>query len=625
MRWPSSICSAGLALAVLAIPLMTGTAWAYFSTTGAGNSTPAAVKTLSAPTISAATPGAGTVTLTWSAVTAPGSGAVTYFVTRDGEEVEGNCPEASSPESVTTCIDSNVSIGTHSYKVTARWRSWSATSSPSSAKVLVGAAVRFTLTASSATPGVAVADNLTITALDASGNIVTPYANSHNLTFSGAEKSPNGTSATVANSAGTATNFGTATAISFTNGVAAITSSTKNGVMKLYRAGATSITVSDGSISNTTPLTVTVAPGSATKLSLAAATTTPIAGVADNLTTTALDTYGNTATTYTGSHNLTFSGAANSPNATVPTITSSAGTETSFATAMPIVFSAGVATVSGASNGAMKLYKSGATSITASDGSLAAPALSLTVAAASAAQLSLAAASKTPAAGATDNLTTTALDAYGNTAVSYTGSHNLTFSGASSSPNATVPTVLDSAGTAINFGTATAISFTNGIATVASSKNGVMKLYDAETAAIVVSDGSISTASALSVTVAATTAAKLAFSNVAISAGALSSPCLFTCTATGLGNSGTFAANIIVTDTYGNTNTAVGTGHTVSVTQVGGGTISGGSLTIASTGPAESTTRFTYTAKSAGTYADKITAAKSAGTAYASATAETTR
>ena len=624
MSRSASIRIVSLALAICAFPLLTGGAWAYFSTSGAGDSTPAAVKTLSAPTISAATPGAGTVTLTWGAVTAPGTGAVTYYVTRDGEEVEGNCPEASSPESVTTCIDSNVPIGTHSYKVTARWRSWSATSSPSSAKVTVGAAVRFTVVAASATPGVGVADNLTITALDASGNTVTPYTGSHSLTFSGAEKSPSGTSPTVVSSGGTATNFGAATAITFTNGIATVTSS-KNGVMKLYRAGATSITVSDGSISNTTPLLVTVAPGSATKLFLAAATTTPTAGVVDNLTTTALDTYGNTATTYTGSHNVTFSGASSSPNGTAPSITSSAGTATAFGVAMPIVFSAGVATVSAGGNGAMTLYKSGATSVTANDGTISASALALTVAAAPAAQFSLAAASKTPAAGATDNLTTTALDTYGNTATTYTGSHNVTFSGASSSPSATVPTVVDSGGTATNFGAATAITFTNGIATVASSKNGVMKLYDAETAAISVNDGAISTTSALSVTVAATTASRLAFANVTISAGSLSSLCLFTCTATGLGNSGAFAANVIVTDAYGNLNSTVGTGHTVSVTQVGGGVISGGSLTIASTGPAESTTRFTYTAKVSGAYTDKITAAKSAGTAYTSATAETSR
>ncbi len=45
------------------------------------------------------------------------------------------------------------------------------------------------------------------------------------------------------------------------------------------------------------------------------------------------------------------------------------------------------------------------------------------------------------------------------------------------------PTVANSSGTAIAFGTATTISFTAGVATaVSSTKNGVMKLYDAEEA-----------------------------------------------------------------------------------------------------------------------------------------------
>lgn len=624
MRRTGPLRVAGIVLAVMLSSVLAGGALAYFSTSGVGSAL-AAVKALSAPTISAATPGGGAVTLTWGAVTAPGPGTVTYSVKRDGGEVGGSCPGTAEPESVLTCIDGGVAIGNHSYTVTARWRSWSATSSSSAAKVTFGEATDLALTAASTTPGVGVADNLTITALDEAGNTVTTYASSHSLIFSGASKSPGPpvTAPTVANSSGTATAFGSATAITFTKGVATVASS-KNGVMKLYAAGTASITVSDGSISDETPLAVTVAPGSATKLSLAAATTTPTAGVADNLTTTALDSYGNTATTYTGSHSLTFSGAANSPNGTVPTITSSAGTATNFATAMAITFSAGVATVSGSNNGAMKLYKVGATSITASDGTLSASALAFTVAASTATQFTLVAASKTPAASAADSLTTTALDAYGSTATTYTGSHNLTFSGASLSPGGTSPTVADSAGTAINFGLPTAIAFTNGIATVSSTKNGVMKLYKAETAAISVSDGSISSPAAASVTVAATTAAKLAFTSVAISAGSLGSPCLFTCTATDLGNSGTFAANVSVTDAYGNTATAVGTGHTVSVTATGG-TITGGSLTIASTGVADSTTRFTYTSKSAGTFGDKITAAKLAGTTYTSATAETSR
>jgi hypothetical protein len=623
VRRSLSIRITGVTCAVFFAAFLTAGALAYFSTSGVGSAA-AGVKTFSAPTISAATPGASSVALSWSAVTPPGPGTVTYSVSRDGEDAGGNCPDISPPQTVTSCTDGNVPIGTHTYTVTARWRSWSASSAPSSAKVTVVAVVSLELEAATETVAAGAADNLTITAEDASGNPVITYIGSHNLTFSGASNSPIGTAPTVANSSGTATKFGTATAITFTKGVASVTSSTKNGLMKLYKAGTTSIAVSDGAVSNSTPVVVTVTPGPATKLSLAAATTTPVAGVEDNLATTALDAYGNIATSYTGSHNLTFSGAAASPNGTVPTITNSAGVATGFATAMPIEFSAGVATVSGSGNGVMELYKPVSTSITVTDGAISAPALVFTVAAAPAARFTLGAASLKPAAAATDNLTTTAFDEYGNTATSYVGAHNLTFSGASSSPSGTPPSVIDSAGSTISFGAPTAINFTNGIATVSASKNGVMKLYKAETAVLSVSDGSISTTATLAVTVATTTATRFAFTNVVVSGGALSSPCLFTCTVTDLGNSGTFSANIGVTDAYGNLLTALGSGHSATVT-ASGGTVTGGALTIATAGPAESATRFTYTSKSAGTFSDKITAAKSAGTAYTSAIAETSR
>jgi hypothetical protein len=612
--------SVAIALLVVVLAIGSGVASAFFSTKGAGSAA-AAVRTLSAPTLSTPTPGGGTVSLTWSAVSPPGTGSVTYYVTRDGGEPEGSCPTSEAPTSVLTCVDSGVEVGTHTFKVTAEWSSWTAKSAAKTATVTSGAATHFTLVAASTTPTVAVADNLTITALDAEERTVTSYTGSHSITFTGAQKSPGGTAPTVANSSGGATAFGSATALNFNSGVATVTS-TKNGVMKLYRAGPTNITATDGSISNPDPLEVTVAAGVATKLSLAAAATT--AGAADNLTTTAQDAYGNTATSYTGSHNVTFSGPANSPNGTVPTVTTGSGAATAFGTATALNFSEGVAAVSGSSNGVMRLYKVASTSITASDGSISASALVVVVTAATAAKFVLTASSLTPAAAANDNLTTTAQDAYGNTATSYTGSHAITFSGAEKSPGGTAPTVANSSGGATAFGSATALNFNSGVAAVSSSSNGVMKLYDAGGTSISAGDGTISTATPLAVTVAATTATRLAFSDVDLSQGVASEPCLFTCTVTGLGNSGTIKAGISVTDAYGNTVSGVGTGHTVAVT-TSAGTISGGSLTIGSTGLAESTTEFTFTAQSSGAFTDKITAAKSAGTSYTSATLEASK
>ncbi len=617
---------AGIAGAVATIALMAGlagSALAYFSTTGAGDATAGLAK-LSAPTISSALPAVGgTVALTWTAVTPPGLGAVTYAVSRDGGDPAGNCPSASARGTGTTCTDSGLEVGTHTYTVSAKWHSWNATSSSAQAKITIGAATHLTVSAASTTPTAGVADNLTITAADEKGSAVTTYTGSHSLIFSGASPSPGGTAPTVANSSGTATAFGSATAINFTLGVATVTSS-KNGVMRLYSAEAAAISVSDGSIASEPALAVTVAALAASKLALTANSTTPDAGEADDLTTTAQDTYGNTIVTYTGSHNLTFSGASAAPDGTVPTVANSSGTTTAFGSATAISFSAGVAGVSGSKNGRMRLYKSGSTSLKVTDGTLTSATLTVTVGAATASELSLAAASTTPAAGGADNLTMTTFDPYGNTATDYAGSHNLVFSGASTSPSGAEPTVVDSSGATIAFGEPTAIGFTAGVAKVASAKNGVMKLNRAEVAQLTATDGSISTPAALAITVATGAAAKFALTHVTVSAGTIAPSCLFTCMIAGLGNGGTVKANIAVTDSFGNVLASLGKGHAAKITSTGG-TIAGTPLAIPATGAAESATQFTYTSKSSGAFTDTITVAKSEGTTYTSATATVSR
>src|SRR5665811_325338 len=81
---------------------------------------------------------------------------------------------------------------------------------------------------------------------------------------------------------------------------------------------------------------------------------------------------------------------------------------------------------------------------------------------------------------APDQLTIRAVDTYGNTAPGYSdGSHSLTFSG-----GAGTRTVTDFSGNAVNFGTATSITFTNGISTA----GGVMRTSTAQTASITVKE-----------------------------------------------------------------------------------------------------------------------------------------
>src|SRR5215218_3187941 len=507
---------AGFAVAVAAV-LLVGSAVAYFSASGTGNAA-AAVSKLTAPTISAATPASGgAVTLTWGAVTPPGEGTVTYYVTRDGGEPAGNCPGKPAPTAVTTCTDGAVPIGEHTYEVTAAWHTWEATSSGKTAKITVGTVVAFTVAASATSITAGGSSNLTITAKDEKNNTVTTYTGSHSLIFSGANAAPGGTKSTVANSSGTATSFGTATAISFTSGVATV-NSTKNGVLRLYQVGTANIVATEGSITTPSPAAITVSAAAAFKFVLAAESATPGAGVVDNLTTTAQDTYGNTATSYTGVHSLIFSGASASPSGATPTVSDSTGADIAFGAATAVDFSEGVAKASEADGGGMKLYKSGSTAVKATEGAITTPtAVTVTVAAATATKLVLSSSTLTPGAATGFNLTTTAQDTYGNTATGYTGSKNIIFAGATASPSGALPTVVNAAGTVVNFGTATVLTFTNGVATPASSKNGFTKLNKVETANVTVSDGTISTSAPLALTVSAGAAARVALTETKVS------------------------------------------------------------------------------------------------------------
>ncbi|HWO82172.1 MAG TPA: hypothetical protein VNM38_00080, partial [Solirubrobacterales bacterium] len=388
--------------------------------------------------------------------------------------------------------------------------------------------------------------------------------------------------------------------------------------VKLYAAGSASIVATEGTITTPSPPTITVTAAAASKFSIAAASATPTAGAVDELTTTAQDTYGNTATSYTGAHGLVFSGAVAGPSGTAPTVSDSTGADVAFGASTSLNFSAGVAKAAESKNGGMKLYKSGATSIQATEGTITTPtALSVTVAAASAIKLVLSSSTLTPVAGTGFNVTTTAVDTYGNTATGYTGSKNITFAGATASPSGAQPTVVNAAGTVINFGSATTLTFASGVATPASSKNGFMKLNKVGSPSITASDGTISTPASLALTVSTGTASRLGWVETTVSAGTIGSPCLFTCAITTLGNSGTVKAKVAITDSVGNIVSNVGAAKTVAITATGG-TIVGSPLTIPEAGLSVSANQFTYTSPASGSFTNTITAAS---TGYTSATA----
>src|SRR5438132_733645 len=266
-----------------------------------------------------------------------------------------------------------------------------------------------------------------------------------------------------------------------------ITAGTSTVSFKYYdeKAGSWSITLTnDGSLTNPSAYSFTIDPAAAAALAYQVQPTDVTAGVAISpaVKVKVTDAFGNTVTGDTSNVTVALTTAG---GATL------SGTKTRAA-------STGVATFSD-----LSVDKTGSYTLTATDGSLtSAQSTSFSVNPAAAASLSLAATTTTPTAGTGDTVTITALDAYGNTATSYTGDHDLTFGGA-----ATIgsfhPTVTDKSSVPTNFGTATTITFANGVATA------TMKLYKAESTSISVTDGTHTNGAGLGVTVAPASAASL--------------------------------------------------------------------------------------------------------------------
>ena len=165
--------------------------------------------------------------------------------------------------------------------------------------IVAGAATQFAVTGS-ATQTAGTAGVLTLTALDAQGNIAPSYTGSKSLTFSGAASSLNPvTVPTVTDASGTPRPFGTPTTIAFTNGIATAVDG-KNGLLTLYRAEAATINATDGTISAASnSLAVQVNASSAGRLAF---TTSPDNGVPHKAFTAqpivaVQDAFGNTVTT----------------------------------------------------------------------------------------------------------------------------------------------------------------------------------------------------------------------------------------------------------------------------------------------------------------------------------------
>jgi hypothetical protein len=658
--------------AVTLVLVCAAAASAYYTAQGGGGGH-ASVGTLSTPTITTATPGAGTVALTWSAVSAPASGPVTYYVRRDGGAASAACPSLAAPTAVTSCTDTGVSTAAHSYTVTARWRTWSGTSASTNVSVTYGPVASLVVTTqpASSTGGIAFPTQPVVTAKDASNVTVANYAGTVALSI----KSGTGTSGAVLS--------GCSGALS--NGVTTFSG------CAIDKSGANyKLTASDGTRSvDTANLTITVGALAQLAFTQQPAGATGGAAFATQPKVTAQDAGGNTITSYNGTVTLTLKSGTGTAGATLSNcsgnrsngvVTFSAceldkvgsayqlhagdGTRTADSAAFDVtagamaslVFTTSPSNATGGSafptqpvvtaldaggnvatgyagtvaltirtpgtngtlSGCSQSRSSGVVTFSgckiaeigtgyrlrAKDGSPQVDSSTFNVTLGPLAAFSLST-DATPTAGAGTDVVVTATDAGGNTVTSYTGSHSLTFGGASAGPTSgALPTVVNSSGSAIAFGSATALTFASGVSSV-SGTAGTLTLHKAETTSLTVTDGTLTNGAGFAVTVAPGTEAKLAWTSPIVSAGTLSSPCLFTCTATGIGDAHTFKATVSAIDVDGNIAQDVGgnTGsRTVSLTRTGTGSFSpGGSsttVTLPSSGAATSG-QFTYTTPAA--------------------------
>jgi hypothetical protein len=425
-------CALVLVLALACV----GGALAFFAGGPGTGTASATVGSLATPTIASATPGAGTVALSWSTVTPPVGPGVAYYVTRAGGTVGGNCPSSpATATSTTSCTDSGLTKGTYTYTVTAVWQSWTATSAGAQATLGSGALSRFQVTApSGATAGTAF--TATITAQDAQGNTVAGYAGAQAIAFSGPANAPSGTPPSYP------------APVTFTNGVG-------NASITLYDAQTTTLTATQGSLTGTSA-NITVTAGANHQIS-ASATSPQTAGSAFTVTLTAQDTWGNPTGNLAGVKNVTFSGPSTSPSNNSPVFPAT------------VTFTAGTATAS------VTLVDAQTTTITANDttDALAGVATGNIVVNAGAASAFSIPTPGTQTAGAGFNVTLTALDAYGNTVTGYSGAKTIAFTGPAKSPSGASPTYPAS------------VTFTNGAGTAS------VTLVDAQSTTLTATQGTI--------------------------------------------------------------------------------------------------------------------------------------
>ena len=268
--------------------------------------------------------------------------------------------------------------------------------------IKAGPAATFTLSTPSPTAGTGFPE--TITAYDQFGNTATGFTGTKCITFSGPAASANGNAPAYPVPGGTCA--AGSSAVTFAAGVGTPT-------ITLYRAGSTTLTATQGTVTGS--VTFTVATGTLGALTIPTNPGTQTAGIAFNVGITGTDAYGNA---FSGTVSPTFSGPATSPNGNAPSYPTSLTFTNGAATANITLFDAQTTTLKVAS-GAINA----STSFTVNAGLFAGFTLS----------------TPTATAGTVFGENITAGDAFGNGVTTYTGTKCITFSGPAASPNGNAP------------------------------------------------------------------------------------------------------------------------------------------------------------------------------------------
>ncbi len=171
-------------LVALVAPLLAATApaSAYWSATGSGSAT-ATTGTLAAPVnVTVPETSIPDVPISWTAGVTDENTEIGYYVTRSQFLVNteptfvpvcGSSPSELLAKTATGCTDTGVPDGNYTYRVTAMYRSWTATSQSSPVNVVGPALLAFTSDVADTEPGSTIFPPLTVALQTESG---TPYA-----------------------------------------------------------------------------------------------------------------------------------------------------------------------------------------------------------------------------------------------------------------------------------------------------------------------------------------------------------------------------------------------------------------------------------------------------------------